>query len=198
MSIAGSPLGDAWKTSRSSSAWTSSSQSVGGLRTGVMGGGCKGSPQCERILRMGHGSVMKAICRPETVEPHEDQRIAPAVRIPLIPTIAFFLERLGVEYDAAMGVLRDAITEAMKEKINESPSIKSKVDDVAEAVATVMRDLIGDLPKMRWAGRTGVSHPQVAVNKLTPIVEPCFARTGGDVDAFEESSNRYLYPSFRR
>ena len=49
--------------------------------------------------------------------------------------------------DAAMGVLRDAIAEAMKARINESPSIKSKMDDVAEAVAAVKRDLIGELPK---------------------------------------------------
>ena len=47
-----------------------------------------------------------------------------------------------------MGVLRDAITEAMKDRINESPSIKSKIDDVAEAVAAVKRDLISGLPRM--------------------------------------------------
>ena len=78
-----------------------------------------------------------------TVERHEDQWILPTVSIPLIPTIAYFWERLGVDKDAAMGVLRDAIAEAMKARINESPSIKSKMDDVAEAVAAVKRDLIG-------------------------------------------------------
>jgi hypothetical protein len=67
----------------------------------------------------------------------------------LIPPIAFLWERLGVERDAAIGVLREAITEAMKAMINESPSIKSKMDDAAEAVAAVKRDLIGELPKMR-------------------------------------------------
>ena len=49
-----------------------------------------------------------------TVERHEDQWIAPTVSIPLIPTIAFFWDRLGVEKDAAMHVLRDAITEDMR------------------------------------------------------------------------------------
>jgi hypothetical protein len=52
-----------------------------------------------------------------------------------------------------MSVLREAITEAMRAKADESPAIKSKMDDVAEAVAAVKRDLIGELPKMRWAGR---------------------------------------------
>jgi len=43
------------------------------------------------------------------------------------------------------GVLRDAITEAMRAETNESPGIKSKIDDVAAAVAAVKRDLIGEL-----------------------------------------------------
>ena len=110
-----------------------------------------------------------------TVERHEDQWIAPTISIPLIPTIAFFWERLGVERDAAMSILRDAIAEAMRAKVNESPRIKSKLDDVAEAVAAVKRDLIGELPKMRRAGRTDVSDLQVAFSELTPVSEPLFA-----------------------
>jgi hypothetical protein len=110
-----------------------------------------------------------------TVERHEDQRILPTVSIPLIPTIAFFWERLGVEKEAAMSVLRDAITEAMRANTNESPSIKSKMDDVAEAVAAVKRDLIGELPKMRRAGRTDVTDLRVTVNALTPVSEPLYA-----------------------
>ena len=110
-----------------------------------------------------------------TVERHEDQWIAPTISIPLIPTIAFFWERLGVEKDAAMSVLRDAISEAMRAKTNESPSIKSRMDDVAEAVAAVKRDLIGELPKMRRAGRTDVADLRVTVNALTPVSEPLYA-----------------------
>jgi hypothetical protein len=110
-----------------------------------------------------------------TVERHEDQWIAPTISIPLIPTLAFFWEQLGVEKDQAMSVLREAITEAMRAKVNESPSIKSKMDDVAEAVAAVKRDLIGELPKMRRTGRTDVSNLKVTVNALTPVAEPLYA-----------------------
>ena len=110
-----------------------------------------------------------------SVERHEDQWIAPTVSIPLIPTIAFFWDRLAVEKDAAMRVLRDAITEAMRMQTNESPAIKSKMDDVAEAVAAVKRDLISELPKMRRAGRTDVSDLRVTVNELTPVAEPLYA-----------------------
>ena len=67
-----------------------------------------------------------------------------------------------------MGVLREAIAEAMRAKVNESPGINSKMDDVAEAVAAVKRDLIVELPKMRRAGRTDVSDLAVSVNALTP------------------------------
>jgi len=110
-----------------------------------------------------------------TVERHEDQWIAPTVSIPLIPVVAFLWERLGVERGEAMGILRGAIQDAMRAKVEESPSIKSKMDDVAEAVAAVKRDLIGELPKMRRTGRTDVSDLRVIVNELTPVSEPLFS-----------------------
>ncbi len=49
------------------------------------------------------------------------------------------------------------------------------MDDVAEAVAAVKRDLIGELPKMRRTGRTDVSDPAVSVNCVTPVSEPLYA-----------------------
>ena len=62
----------------------------------------------------------------------------------------------------------------MRAKTDESPSIKSKMDDVAEAVAAVKRDLIGELPKMRRTGRTDVSDLAVSVNALTPVSESLY------------------------
>jgi len=74
-----------------------------------------------------------------------------------------------------MSVLREAIAEAMRAKTNESPSIKSKMADVAEAVAVVKRDLIGELPKMRRSGRTDVGDLKVSINAHTPVSEPFYA-----------------------
>jgi hypothetical protein len=74
-----------------------------------------------------------------------------------------------------MSVLREAVAEAMRAKSDESPGIKSKMDDVAKAVASVKRNLIGELPKMRRAGRTDVSDLKVSVNALTPVSEPLYA-----------------------
>jgi hypothetical protein len=87
-------------------------------------------------------------------------------------TIAFLWERPGVEKDAATSVLREAIAEAMRAKTDESPAIKSKMDEVAEAAVAVKRDLIGELPKICRAGRTDVSDLQISVNALTPVSEP--------------------------
>jgi len=50
-----------------------------------------------------------------------------------------------------------------------------KMDDVAEAVAAVKRDLIEELPKMRRDGRTDVSDLTVWVNALAPVSEPLSA-----------------------
>ena len=63
----------------------------------------------------------------------------------------------------------------MRAKVNESPSIKSKMDDVAEAAAAVKRDLIDALPQMRTAGRLDVSDLQVSLNELTPVSETLYA-----------------------
>ena len=109
------------------------------------------------------------------VERHEDQWVAPTVSIPLIPTIAFFWDRLGVEQGEAMAVLRDAITQAMKADVEETPAIKNKMDDVAAAIGAVKRDLIAVLPKMRRAGKTDVSDLKVSLNALTPVSEPLYA-----------------------
>ncbi len=63
MSITGSSSWEAWTMSRSPWTCTSSPQSVGGPRAGETGGGSTGSPMWARMLRIGPGSVMKAVRR---------------------------------------------------------------------------------------------------------------------------------------
>ena len=110
-----------------------------------------------------------------TVERHDDQWVAPTVSIPLIPTIAFFWDRLGVEKTEAMSVLRDAISQAMQAKVEETPAIKSKMDDVAASISAVKQDLLAVLPKMRRSGRTDLSDLTVSVSELTPVLEPLYS-----------------------
>jgi hypothetical protein len=45
----------------------------------------------------------------------------------------------------------------------------------AAAAAPVKRDLIGELPKMRRAGRTDVRELRASINDLTPVSEPLYA-----------------------
>ena len=67
-------------------------------------------------------------------------------------------------------MLRDAITKALRAKTDESPGIKSRVNDAAEAIAAVKQDVAGGLPRMRRAGRTDVGDLEVSVNALTPVL----------------------------
>jgi len=138
---------------------------------------CKKWKESELELGVGRHNVDETfvvrVCG--SVEKHEDQWIAPTISIPLIPVIAFFWDRLGVEQDEAMTILRDAIKEAMLSKTNESPNIKSKMDEVAEAVAAVKHDLIAELPKMRRSGRTDVSDLSVKISELSPVETPLFS-----------------------
>lgn len=76
--------------------------------------------------------------------------------------------------DEDLGILASPC-EAMKVKTNGSPSITSKMDDGIGAVPPVKRDLIGERPWMRRAGRTDVSDLQLAFNELTPVSEPLCA-----------------------
>jgi len=67
------------------------------------------------------------------------------------------------------GVLRDAITKALRAKTDESPGIKSRMNDAAEAIAAVKQDVAGRLPRMRRSGRTDVGDLKVSVNALKPF-----------------------------
>lgn len=61
-------------------------------------------------------------------------------------------------------MLRDAITKALRAKTDESPGMKSRVNDAAEAIAAVKQDVAGGLPRMRRAGRTDASDLVVSLS----------------------------------
>jgi hypothetical protein len=69
-------------------------------------------------------------------------------------------------------VLREAITEAMRAKTDESPAIKSKMDDVAEAVAAVKRDLIGGLLVNPPDSDVGIDHDHRAASQSPSATPP--------------------------
>ena len=109
-----------------------------------------------------------------SVNRREHQLIAPTVSIPLIATIAYFVDRLGLEKGQALTTLREAITEAMTADVEESPAIKAKMTEVSEAVAAVKRDLIGRLPKLHRSGRVDLDDLLVSVHELVPAEQQFF------------------------
>lgn len=106
------------------------------------------------------------------VEKHDDQMIAPTVSIPLVSVLAFFWERAGIERDAAMEMLRDALHEAMQENRNEDAAVQARIEDVQTAIKAVKSDLISSLPKMHRAGRLDTKGLAIDVMALSADEEP--------------------------
>lgn len=98
---------------------------------------------------------------------HEDQMIAPTVSIPLVSVLAYFWERAGLERDAAMSMLREAIHEAMTNGENEDAAVKKRIEDVNAAIQAVKTDLITTLPKMPRAGRLETKNLSIDVLALS-------------------------------
>lgn len=79
--------------------------------------------------------------------------MSPTVSIPLVSTLALFWEKSGLNRDEAISLLREAITEAMDDRVNEDAAIQARIDDVQAAITAVRSELIDQLPKMKRAGR---------------------------------------------
>ena len=88
-----------------------------------------------------------------TVEKQGDQMVAPTTSLPLISILALFWEKSGIARDHALRMLKEAITEAMKDGANKGERIEARIKDVDEAVKAVKEELIAKLPKAKRAGR---------------------------------------------
>jgi acyl carrier protein phosphodiesterase len=106
------------------------------------------------------------------IEKHDDQMIAPTVSIPLVSVLAYFWERAGLERDAAMSMLREAIHEAMTNGQNENAAVLNRIEDVETAIKSVKADLIATLPKMPRAGRLDTKNLSIDVLALSAEDEP--------------------------
>lgn len=102
-----------------------------------------------------------------SVEKHEDQLVAPTVSIPLVTTLALFFDKCGVTRNHAISMLREAITEAMTDGVNEDTKIKERIGDVEKAIKAVKDELIAKLPKMKRSGRIITKDLEVT---LTPVM----------------------------
>jgi hypothetical protein len=95
-----------------------------------------------------------------------DQLISPTVSIPLVSTLALFWSKAGLNRDEALSLLREAITEAMDDKVNEDAAIQQRIDDVHVAISKIRTELIDQLPKMKRSGRLVTKDLDVAVTSV--------------------------------
>ena len=100
------------------------------------------------------------------VEKLDDQMISPTISIPLIPTLAFFWERCGLQRDEALSILRDAISDALEADVNENRNIKSKIDDVQVAMDAIRQELIEKLPKIPRSGKVNTKDLRITTTIL--------------------------------
>lgn len=100
------------------------------------------------------------------VEKKDDQYVAPTTSLPTILTLALFWQKCGVTGDHALGLLKEAITEAMNNGKSKDAEIAARVKQVEKAVETVKRDLIAKLPKQKRAGRVVTKKLEV---ELVPV-----------------------------
>lgn len=101
-----------------------------------------------------------------SVEKMSDQLISPTVSIPLVSTLALFWEKAGLNRDEAINLLREAITEAMDDKVNEDAAIQARIEDVQQAISAIRKDLLDFLPKMKRSGRLVTKDLDIAVTSV--------------------------------
>lgn len=110
-----------------------------------------------------------------TVEKYDDELVTPTVSVPLVPTLALFWEKAGLERDKAMSLLREAIASAMADGEKEDRNIKDRIDDLNAAIKAVRKDLLDRLPKMRRSGRIITKNLEVTLTPLSAVERPVTA-----------------------
>ena len=106
-----------------------------------------------------------------SVEKFDSQLVSPTVSIPLVTTLALFWEKCGLARDEAVAILREAVTEAMEEGVNEDSHIKNRIEDVNAAIGAVRKELIDQLPKMSRSGKVITKDLEVTVTALSVLEE---------------------------
>ena len=73
---------------------------------------------------------------------------APTCSIPLLPTLALLVKRMGATRDAALAMLKDVMTEALELDKNAAKKLMEELG-VAQAEQAVKEQVIGKLPRTR-------------------------------------------------
>ena len=82
----------------------------------------------------------------------EDQLATPTVSIPLIPTLAFLLQRMGKNRAKSLVTLAAAISDAMRSGTNVSECIEDETREVEAMIDGIRQGLLEQLPKQARRG----------------------------------------------
>ena len=124
----------------------------------------KNAPDIQPGLTEVHGEYLVRVSG--CVEKGPDSEATPTVSIPLISTLAFCFEKLGVDRDSQVAVLRSAICQAMEAEQKEDGAIQARIRHVSEAVEFVKKEILQTLPKMKRQGRLDTRNLRVSVEPV--------------------------------
>ncbi len=82
-----------------------------------------------------------------------DVEYTPTAEIPLLPTMALMLEKMGFMREKAISLLIEAMKEAISEDIASKDVVESRTKDIEEAMSHVLR-ITAALPKKTKSGAT--------------------------------------------
>lgn len=124
----------------------------------------KNAPDLEPGLTEIHGQFIVTVSG--CVEKGADTDYTPTVSVPLVQTLAFCFEKLGVDRDSQVAVLREAIREALSHGDKVDEAINSRIRHVSDAVEFVKREVLQKLPRSTRQGRIDTRNLRVSVEPL--------------------------------
>lgn len=107
-----------------------------------------------------------------TVVKCESEMVAPTHRIPFLSVIALVLEKSGITRDAATRFVREALIETMADTPESRvDALEERIKDVAEAVSTVKKQVIDQLPRVPKSGKFLANAEVQLLGPLEPTAE---------------------------
>lgn len=109
-----------------------------------------------------------------TVDKGDDESYVPTVDVPLLATLALFIDGLRgkvqtIQVETIMETLTEAMTAAITADVKASPELAARIKDIDAAMAKV-RSMTAALPQKTRTGKTRVDATLVAV--AAPVAAP--------------------------
>jgi hypothetical protein len=93
-----------------------------------------------------HGIEIDVTLKIDELSIGHDTDKAPTCSIPLLPTLALLVKRMGFQRDAALALLREVMTEAITMDEDAAKKLAAQ-EGVAETMKTLQQEVIATLPR---------------------------------------------------